>query len=144
MLRFQGYQQALQEANMEIDPRLQANGGGWHRADGAEAMRYLLSLETPPDAVFCFNDLMALGAMSALHEAGLRIPEDVAIIGIDDIEDGRYAYPPLSSIAPDKEQMGQRAVSLLIGRIKGTLTQPPQYIEIPFHLCARQSTIGKQ
>jgi DNA-binding LacI/PurR family transcriptional regulator len=85
---------------------------------------------------------MALGAMSVLHQAGLRIPGDVAIIGIDDIEDGRYAYPSLTTIAPDKEKMGQCAVSLLIGRIKGTRTQAPQCVEVPFHLCIRQSTIG--
>jgi DNA-binding LacI/PurR family transcriptional regulator len=141
-LRLQGYMQALKEAGQELDPLLLANGGLWHRADGAASMRYLLSLDSPPDAVFCFNDLMALGAMSVLHEAGLRIPEDIAIIGIDDIEDGRYAHPALTTIAPDKEKMGQCAVSLLIGRIKGTRTQAPECVEVPFHLCVRQSTIG--
>lgn len=140
-LRLQGYMQALKEAGQELDLLLLADGGLWHRADGAEAMRYLLSLDTPPDAVFCFNDLMALGAMSVVHEAGLRIPEDIAIIGIDDIEDGRYAYPSLSTIAPDKEKMGQIAVSLLIGRIKGTRTQEAECVEVPFRLCVRRSTV---
>lgn len=140
-LRLQGYMQALQEAGQELDTQLLANGGRWHRADGAQAMRHLLSLETPPDAVFCFNDLMALGAMSVLHEEGIRIPEDIAIIGIDDIEDGRYAYPSLTTIAPDKEKMGQCAVSLLIGRIKGTRTQAPERVEVPFQLCVRKSTV---
>ncbi len=141
-LRLQGYMQALKEAGLELDPLLLANGGLWHRADGAQAMHYLLSLETPPDAVFCFNDLMALGAMSVLHEAGLRIPEDIAIIGIDDIEDGRYAYPTLTTIAPDKERIGQCAVSLLLGRIKGTRTQAPESVAVPFRLCIRKSTMG--
>ena len=103
-------------------------------------MRYLLSLPEPPDAVFCFNDLMALGAMSVLHEAGLRIPHDVAVVGFDDIEDGRYATPSLTTIAPDKERIGRMAVSLLIERIKKTRTQPPETIYTPFHLCVRNST----
>lgn len=141
-LRLQGFTQALQEAGQQIDPALLAPGGMWHRADGAAAMHYLLSLANPPDAIFCFNDLMALGAMSVLHEAGLRIPEDVAIVGFDDIEDGRYATPSLTSIAPDKEEIGRLAVSSLIGRIKKTRTQPPEHINVPFRLCVRHSTVS--
>jgi DNA-binding LacI/PurR family transcriptional regulator len=140
MLRLQGFTQALQEAGQQIDPDLLAPGGMWHRADGAAAMRYLLSLADPPDAIFCFNDLMALGAMSVLHQAGLRIPQDVAVVGFDDIEDGRYATPSLTTIAPDKEEIGRLAVSALIGRIKKTRTQPPEYINVPFRLCIRNST----
>ncbi len=140
-LRLQGFTRALQEAGQEIDPVLLAPGGTWHRADGAAAMRYLLSLADPPDAIFCFNDLMALGAMSVLHETGRRIPQDVAIVGFDDIEDGRYATPSLTTIAPDKEEIGRMAVSSLIGRIKKTRTQPPEHINVPFRLCVRNSTL---
>jgi DNA-binding LacI/PurR family transcriptional regulator len=139
-LRLRGFMRALREGGQAFDPALLASGGKWHRADGAAAMRYLLSLPEPPDAVFCFNDLMALGAMSVLHEAGLRIPHDVAVVGFDDIEDGRYATPSLTTIAPDKERIGRMAVSLLIERIKKTRTQPPETIYIPFHLCVRNST----
>ena len=150
MLRLQGFLQALNEAGQEMDPTLlvpmdtwhQANGmDTWRRANGAEVMRYLLSLKYPPDAVFCFNDLLALGAMSALHEAGLRIPKDVAVVGVDDIEDGHYATPTLTTIAPDKEEMSRLAVSLLLGRIKGTRQQSPERIVVPFHLCVRKSTV---
>ena len=141
-LRLQGFTRALQEAGQALDPALLAPGGLWHRADGAAAMRSLLSLPEPPDAVFCFNDLMALGAMSVLHEAGLRIPQDVAIVGFDDIEDGRYATPSLTTIAPDKEEIGRLAVSLLIERIKKTRTQPPGAINVSFHLCVRHSTVS--
>ena len=149
-LRLQGFLQALREAGQEIDPTLlvrmdswhRANGmDSWHRANGAEAMRDLLSLKHPPDAVFCFNDLLALGAMSTLHEAGLRIPRDVAVVGVDDIEDGCYATPTLTTIAPDKEEMSRLAVTLLLGRIKGTRQQPPERIAVPFHLRVRKSTI---
>jgi LacI family transcriptional regulator, repressor for deo operon, udp, cdd, tsx, nupC, and nupG len=141
-LRLEGYRQALEEAGQQVDPRMLGDGGSWHRVDGAEAMRHLLALDDPPDGVFCFNDLMALGAMSVLHARGLRIPEDIAVVGFDDIEDGRYAYPQLTTIAPDKEEIGRRAVSLLIEDIKEARTQPPQCIKVPFHLCVRQSTVG--
>jgi DNA-binding LacI/PurR family transcriptional regulator len=77
-----------------------------------------------------------------LHEAGLRIPQDVALVGFDDIEDGRYATPALTTIAPDKEEIGRLAVSLLLGRIKGTRTQPPESLNIPFRLCVRKSTVS--
>lgn len=148
-LRLQGFLQALREAGQEMDPSLlvpmdswhRANGmDSWHRANGAEAMRYLLSLAYPPDAVFCFNDLLALGAMSVLHEAGLHIPGDVAVVGIDDIEDGRYSTPTLTTIAPDKEEISRLAVSLLLGRIKGTRQEPPEQFIVPFHLRVRKST----
>jgi DNA-binding LacI/PurR family transcriptional regulator len=141
VLRLQGFLQALGEAGQEMDPALLVPVDLWGRASGAEAMRYLLSLEHPPDAVFCFNDLLALGAMSMLHEVGLHIPGDVAVVGVDDIEDGRYATPTLTTIAPDKEEMSRLAVSLLLGRIKGTRQQPPERIAVPFHLRVRKSTI---
>ena len=140
-LRLQGFLQALREAGQEIDPALLVPVDLWSRADGAEAMRKLLSLKHPPDAVFCFNDLLALGAMSVLHEAGLHIPGDVAVVGIDDIEDGRYATPTLTTIAPDKEEISRLAVSLLLERIKGTRQQPPEQIAVPFHLRVRKSTV---
>ena len=140
-LRLQGFSQALREAGQEIDPDLLVPVDLWCRADGAEAMRNLLSLKHPPDAVFCFNDLLALGAMSTLHEAGLHIPGDVAVVGVDDIEDGCYATPTLTTIAPDKEEMSRLAVTLLLGRIKGTRQQPPERIIVPFHLRVRKSTI---
>lgn len=141
VLRLQGFLQALREAGLEMDPALLVPMDAWERANGAEAMRYLLSLEHPPDAVFCFNDLLALGAMSVLREAGLHIPEDVAVVGFDDIEDGRYATPTLTTIAPDKEEISRLSVSLLLGRIKGTRQQPPERITVPFQLHVRKSTI---
>ena len=144
-LRVQGYKKALEEANIPLDTALLVSGGFWHRADGARAMRDLLTRDQAslPDAVFCFNDLMALGAMSAIHEAGYRIPEDIAVIGIDDIEDGRYAMPALSTIEPDKQAIARLAVTLLIERIKGQRTQAPESIMAPFRLQARASTLGK-
>lgn len=150
--RMEGYVQALKEAELPLDPQLIVFPGPsdetgdryYHREGGAEAMRKLLTLKEPPDAVFCFNDLMALGVIRALHQAGLHIPEDVAVIGYDDIEEGRYATPSLTTIAPDKKQLGELAVSFLIGRINKTRTVPPETVEVPFRLIVRESTQGRK
>ena len=141
-LRTRGYSNALAEAGRAIDPRLLVSGHHWHREDGAQAMRALLTLDDPPDAVFCFNDLLALGAMRTLHEAGRRIPDDVAVVGYDDIDDGRFANPSLTTISPDKDEIGRLAVELLVGRIVGTRAGPPEHIEPPFQLRTRRSTLG--
>lgn len=138
--RLRGYSEALGEMGLAVEPELSVQVASYSRMEGARAMRQLLALDRPPDAVFCFNDLLALGAMRALHEAGCRIPEDVAVMGFDDIEEARFAIPSLTTIAPDKQQMGELAVSFLLGRIEGTRTVPPERVEVPFHLVVRESS----
>jgi len=149
-LRLQGFSEALSEAGLKGNPQLlvpapgfrRADGAQAHRSDGAHAMRRLLMLDDPPDAVFCFNDLLALGAMRALHEEGYRVPEDVAVIGFDDLEEAAFAVPSLSTISPSKEEIGQLAVSLLIDRIQGSRTGPPERIAPSFRLIVRESTMA--
>lgn len=114
MLRLEGYRRALELAGMPVLPELVATVRDFHRADGAVAMQELLALPEPPDAVFCFNDLLALGALRALRDRGLDAPSDVAVIGIDDIEEGRYSVPSLSTVAPDKRALAETAVALLL------------------------------
>jgi DNA-binding LacI/PurR family transcriptional regulator len=92
--------------------------------------------------VFCFNDLLALGALHTLAEAGLKVPADIAVIGFDDIEDGRYSSPTLSTISPDKDWLADRAVSLLLERISGTGDLSPQDLAVPYTLQIRESTAG--
>jgi DNA-binding LacI/PurR family transcriptional regulator len=140
--RLHGYTEALAEAGLLLDPQLIVPVASYSRREGALAMRQLLTLAAPPDAVFCFNDLLALGALRTLHEAGCRIPDDVAVIGFDDIEESSFATPSLTTIAPDKEQMGELAVSFLLGRIAGTRTGPGERVEVPFRLIVRESTGG--
>lgn len=142
-LRLRGYTEALNAAKIPLDPRYVVGITSYHRIDGVRAVQHLLTLDPPPDAIFCFTDLLALGALSALQQAGLRIPEDVAVVGIDDLEESRFATPPLTSIAPDKKKIAELAVTLLLGRIDGTRTSAPEQIEIPFQLLVRESTIGK-
>jgi len=141
-LRLRGYREALADAGFPADPTLIAPVHVLHRSDGAEAMQRLLALDEPPDAVFCFNDLVAFGAIRALHEAGYRVPDDVAIVGFDDIDEARFSIPTLTTISPDKEEIGRRAVAMLLGRIQGTRTGPPEHITPSFTLIIRESTAG--
>jgi DNA-binding LacI/PurR family transcriptional regulator len=141
-MRLQGYAEALSAAGIPQDPQLIECAYHWGRPSGERAMRNLLALPEPPDAVFCFNDLMALGAMHAVKTAGLRVPEDLAIAGFDDIEDGQYANPALTTIAPDKQGIADTAVNLLLARIDGTRTGPFELIVPAFKLVVRESTAG--
>ncbi|MFR9776518.1 LacI family DNA-binding transcriptional regulator [Micromonospora sp. MS34] len=138
-LRLAGYTAALAEAGIGYDERLVASAPAWRRADGAAAMRRLLSSGVRPDAVFCFNDTLALGALRALHEAGLRVPGDVAVAGFDDIEDGRFSVPTLSTVSPDKEGIARLAVDLLASRLAGDADGPPREIVAPHRIALRES-----
>jgi DNA-binding LacI/PurR family transcriptional regulator len=144
-LRLRGYCEALAEAGLSLDPGLIIRGIPiFSRHNGARAMRQLFALDAPPDAVFCFNDHLALGVMRAIYESGYRVPEDIAVVGFDDIEDGRFAVPSLTTISPNKERIGDLAVAFLLGRIDGTRTGPPERVEVPYQLIIRESTIGRQ
>ncbi|MEU7873970.1 LacI family DNA-binding transcriptional regulator [Dactylosporangium sp. NPDC049140] len=138
-LRLAGYQAALADAGLPADPALLAPADRWHRADGAAAMRALLDSGARPDAVFCFNDTLALGALRALHEAGLRVPEDVAVAGYDGIDDGRFSIPTLTTIEPDIERLATLAVELLAERIGGGADRPPRECLVPHRLTIRES-----
>jgi DNA-binding LacI/PurR family transcriptional regulator len=144
VLRRQGFLDAMEEAGCAVEPRLLASGGNWHRADGAHAMRSLMALDHPPDAVFCFNDLLALGAMSATQAAGWHIPDDLAVVGYDGIEEGRFATPSLTTVAADKVAIGRLAVSVLLDRISGRRTGPPEWIKPSFDLLVRNSTVANR
>jgi DNA-binding LacI/PurR family transcriptional regulator len=143
LLRLHGYSEALAEVGLPLDPRLIIRGiDSFNRRNGARAIRELLALDSPPDAVFCFNDLLALGVIRAAYEAGYRVPEDLAVVGFDDIEDSRFSVPSLTTISPDKEKIGDLAIAFLLGRIDGTRTGPPERVEVPCHLIIRESSVG--
>ncbi len=141
-VRRKGYRKALKDAGLPHDPALEIAGTGYHRIDGATSMTELLALPEPPDAVFCFNDLLALGALRTLAEAGLRVPDDVAVVGFDDNEDGRFHSPSLTTVSPDKEWLADNAVSLLLDRIAGTGEAARRDLTVPYTLEIRQSTVG--
>jgi DNA-binding LacI/PurR family transcriptional regulator len=143
-LRLKGYIAALQSAGIAPEPgyMVPSISGALDRSDGAEAMRLLLERHPKPDAVFCFNDLMAIGAMRLAHERGIRIPDDIAFIGVDGNEEGAYSVPTLSTIAPDKEALADTAVHLLIQRIEFQSAHTPQVHYVPHRLVIRESSAG--
>ncbi len=143
-LRLRGYIEAMSEAGLPIDQSLIMKTDAYGRLYGWQAMHQLLALSQPLNAVFCFNDLMALGAMRALQEVGLRIPEDVALVGFDDIEDSRFAVPSLTTISPDKKAISSIAVNFLLDRIEGIRSNQPEYIEVAHRLIPRESTLGRE
>ncbi|MQA78990.1 MAG: LacI family DNA-binding transcriptional regulator [Streptosporangiales bacterium] len=140
--RSAGYRKALRAAGIADDPGLTMVVERFQREDGLRAMERLLDLDEPPDAVFCFNDLLALGAMRAVLARGLRVPDDVAIAGFDDIEDGRYSTPTLTTVSPDKAEIAVRAVEQLARRMSGD-TSPPDTVSAPWRLAVRESTAGR-
>lgn len=138
LLRAEGYLRALNRAGLPHPPAAQQTVTALHRADGARAMAALLDAPEPPDAVFAFSDELALGALHVAHERGVRVPGELAIVGIDDIEDGRYSHPPLTTIAPDKHQIAQRSLQCLADRIHSPgNTVPPQELTVPHRLVRR-------
>lgn len=136
-----GYEAALAKAGLPIDPAHAMPATHYSRTEGYEAARHLMTLEPRPDAIFCFSDLLAIGAIRAVHDAGLSVPKDVAIIGIDDIEEGRFASPSLSTVSLDTPFLAQQAVQLLLRRLDEPQS-PATEVVAPHELRARESTGG--
>ena len=143
-LRTRGYRLAHERAGVPVREELVVSTPRFNRADGATAMAHLLDLEEPPDAVFCYSDLVALGALHTLAARGLRVPEDVAVVGYDDIEDGRYSNPSVTTVSPDKRVIAETAVERLLKRIGSSTPVPGMEIRAPHRLIPRASTIGRQ
>ncbi len=141
-LRVRGYRAALDAAGISVDPKLIRFAAPWHRENGADAMRELLADGIPFDSVFALNDTLALGALRVLGEAGRRVPDDVAVIGFDNIDEAQFAVPSLSSVDPGRQEIAETAVNLLIERINenGEDRQPPRLIKPDFRIVAREST----
>ena len=146
-LRTIGFREAFAAAGAVVDEELLVEVGHYHREDGAAAMSRLLDLPEPPDAVFCFSDLLALGAQRVALARGLSVPGDLAVIGFDDIEDGRYTTPTLTTISPDKAVIARSAVRQLIARIDASdgAAEPSESVQIeaPYRLVVRESTQGR-
>lgn len=143
-LRTRGFRDAHAARGVAVDESLVVATPRFHRSDGAAAMAALLDRpDGPPDAVFCYNDLLALGAIRTLLTRGLRVPEDVAVVGFDDIEAGRYNTPTLTTISPDKAAIARLAVQRIAGRLDDGEQDPPQELWAPHHLETRESTVGR-
>lgn len=133
-LRLNGYRAALAAAGLPLDERLVCVVADFRRGDGAAAAAQLLDADVEFDGVFAFNDLLALGAMHTFAGRGVRVPEDVAVVGFDDIEEGRYSSPALTTISPDKAAIARTALDLLSGD-----DAAPGETTIPFQLTKRDS-----
>jgi LacI family repressor for deo operon, udp, cdd, tsx, nupC, and nupG len=143
-LRLRGYREALSAAGLRPSPDLVAPADRGHRSDGAAAMHALLRLHERPDAVFCFNDLLAVGALRAAADSGLRVPEDIAIIGFDGSEESSFSVPSLSTIAPDKAAIARAAIDLIGRGSSRDLDRSFKEVQAPFILEARESSLGRQ
>ena len=141
-LRLEGYRTALRAAGHPVDERLEIPVDRLHRADGAAAMQVVLDAPDRPDAVFCFNDQLALGALRAARDAGLDVPGDVAVVGFDDIEDGRYSSPSLTTVSPDKRAIAVRALACLAERLDGARPGSARDVVVPHRLLVRESSGG--
>ena len=117
--RFLGYREALTSAGIEPDPQLELFESGWAPVGGAEMATTLLALRDAPTAIICGSDLLAIAAMRAIRDAGLRIPEDVAVAGFDDFAFAEYVEPPLTTVAVPGYEMGKAAATMLIDQLEG-------------------------
>ncbi|GHF99423.1 LacI family DNA-binding transcriptional regulator [Streptomyces zaomyceticus] len=131
--RLDGYRAALRDTGRRSIVAL----GDFTRVSGAEAMRQLLDDDPALDAVFASNDLMAIGALRTLREAGRRVPEDVAVVGFDDIEAAAYTTPALTSVRSPMADQARATVRLLLGLIEGGPKEP---VIMPNELVVREST----
>jgi LacI family transcriptional regulator len=137
--RFTGYRRGLDTAGIPFDAALTAVGD-WTRPGGSQAMRALLSLPAPPTAVFSANDLMAIGAMDAAHEAALSMPGDLAVVGYDDIEAAALVSPPLTTVVNPAYEAGRVAGGLLAERMTGGYSGERREVVLHSRLVERGST----
>ena len=112
----------------------------WRSGGGPAGIRRLLAPPQPPDAVFCLNDLLALGAIRGLERGRLRVPEDVAVVGFDDIEESRFSVPTLTTVAPDKAAIAAEAVAHLARRLETSTSWDPEEVLVGYTLEVREST----
>jgi LacI family transcriptional regulator len=137
MDRLEGYRAAHRDAGLTPAPELVAEGD-FMQPTGYQGAHQLLALPERPTAIFASNDVMAFGAMEAARERGLRIPQDISIIGFDDIPQADHVHPRLTTVRQPLEEMGRAATRMLIQRIAHP-DLPPARIELPTRLIIRAS-----
>ncbi|PKE30076.1 transcriptional regulator RbsR [Rahnella sp. AA] len=135
--RLNGYRQAMKKAGLEILPGYEVSSD-FEFGGGLVAMEQLLMLPEPPHAIFASNDAMAVGVYQALYQRGLRVPDDVAVVGYDDIQLAQYMMPPLTTIHQPKDSLGELAVDALLHRLQEPESEPQVLVLTP-ELVVRQS-----
>ena len=137
-LRLAGYRKALRAAKIKFDSSLLVACEGWHSVDAAEAFNAFLDQHRPPDAVVCMTDTIAFGVISALHDHGLSVPDDVSIVGYDNIADSATTIPPLTTVDFDKQRFAETAIDVLLRRIAEPV-KPIMSVTIPYRIVERAS-----
>jgi DNA-binding LacI/PurR family transcriptional regulator len=149
--RYEGYLAAHSARGLDPLPGVRVED--WRRRSGARAVAEVLRLRDsagrPPDAILALNDTLALGALRALLQRGIRVPDDVAVVGIDDIREAAYATPPLTSVATDLGALAEQALALLDEQLAdmsggGGSKRAPHHVRVPFRLKPRESTQGRR
>jgi LacI family transcriptional regulator len=135
--RLQGYKDGLAQADIPLDPEL-IQTGDFSRQKGYACAQRLLDLADPPTAIFASNDWSAIGAIKAVHEAGLHIPDDVSVVGFDNIPDAAYIHPSLTTVDQSINEMGYIAAERLIDLIEGNPVASDLYT-VPTELIVRDS-----
>ncbi|MDX3005975.1 LacI family DNA-binding transcriptional regulator [Kribbella solani] len=140
-IRYDAYAETLTEYGVPVPTELTVSGGSWHRSSGADAIAELLASGQRFDAVLALNDVLALGAIRALTARGIRIPDDVAVAGFDNIDEASYSTPTLTTVDPNRVHIARTAVELLVQRMAGDTSEHRELVA-PYALHARESTVG--
>jgi DNA-binding LacI/PurR family transcriptional regulator len=138
ILRLEGFRSTLTASGIAL-PKAYIQTGDSSMQSGYDATRTLLSRPERPTAIFATNDLMALGAVEAAIDHGLRVPEDLSVIGLDDIMLGRHVRPPLTTVAIPKQELARQAIELLLRYIDDPEAEP-ELLTVRPHLVIRRST----
>ena len=136
--RLDGYRSALRTYHIPYVPDF-IYEGKFFQPDGYAGAQRLLDLPNPPTAIFASNDVMAMGAMDVIRHRGLRIPDDISIVGFDNIPQAAMVYPPLTTVQQPLEQMGRVATQVLLGMLKNPEKKFTR-LELPTELIVRSST----
>lgn len=137
-----GYESALADLELELCPERVVNAD-WNHAEAHAQTQRLLGLPEPPDAIFCASDVMAIGALCAIEEAGLRVPEDVAVVGFDDSDLARLVKPSLTSVHQDVIGLGATAVEVMLRILEDPQALLPAPV-LPVRLEIRESSVGTE
>ncbi len=137
--RLDGYRSAMATAGLEVDP-LWVRFGTFHVDFGRDAAREILALPDRPTAVFAGNDLQALGVYDAARERGLRVPEDLSVVGYDDIAPARWVSPALTTVHQPLRRMGVEAARMLLDPTARTAEGGVARVDLATHLVVRGST----
>ncbi len=137
--RRHGYEDVLNSVGLSVLEE-QITTVPFTRTGGKKGFRDLFSLNSPPSAIFCANDTIALGALQAAHAAGVNVPDQVSIIGMDDIDAALTSYPPLTTITKPKYDIGKQAATFLVEHIQGIAPAAPRKLQLAGELIMRGTT----